>query len=1340
MGEGLQAGRLDVPVVADLSGFAQKLRTDVEAAAEGLTAKIKLKVDGKGFRKQLERTVKEAAKGVTATVKVKIDEERVRSEIDGLRRRLDESGLTVPVTAGNDRNGQLGNGVRRQIDGVQGEVDRRPITVPVTAGKSNFSLRSLGIGAIASLAQPAVALLGQYGAGLTALASSAAPAVGVLGALPGLISAAATAMIGGKVAFSGFGDAVQAATAIEQKHAAGTKVTKAEQQKLNQTLGNLSTSARKTVTEVTGLSGAWAKVRKSVSERFFSKIQGDIKPLADKTLPLLEGALGGVSGQLGSLAARGAKYMQSGVFRKDFKTIAGTNSHVVGNMVNGLANLGHATQDFMVASGPFVRRVGDAGEKFTLWLRAQAKAGRETGSLARFLDEAGNKAAQLGRATGNLIGGLGGVGKAAKETGDSLLDGLEGSLLRFKRWANSKAGQVSMKDFFADAAPTFHEVNRLFGDLMRGMGRGMRDGGITDLVRQIRLQLVPALGTFFNALGHSVGPAVIAVISNIATAIGHVSEAGTGLGVLLAAFNGLLHVFNAVMAVIPGANTGLAALLGTMLALKVVTSVANALRGFGTRVASLTASSRTLGATLSGSLGASAIGPQATVWQRMSGSYQRASQEGNRLTGTLRGIGRANGVAMRSFGGITSALGGPLGIAITAITIGLGLLATKHEQAARAAAAQKEQENDLAAALKASGGAIDANVRAQAASYLQDAQLSNGKGKLMDALRAGKIELKDATNAYLGQGASVDELRKKLYALAEGTKEYKKIGADTYVLKMSEQGEQWKAAGDDLGKLGGHLKDVIGKQKAVADAANSAADSGTGSYGRLKIAVSAFNDETKSSDERVKALGAALDALSGNVMSIHDATARLDQTMLQVDEAMKGNIQKADGWGKALIGADKLVNTSTKNGQQLNQQLMDLRDGMLQVSTSAREAADQGQIPLAQAMKTSENAAERARAKAIDLAVAMGVPVPKAKALADQMGLIPNEVSTAVTTNGIPEATADVFNLRGELSKITPTKGIQINAPTVEARAQIEALGFKVQRIPGSKKVAVTAPTKGARVDLNALAQDIASAPDRKKVTVQAIVKQAASELKNVQNKVANLKGKNVEVKAPTKVAQAALAQLGYKIKTVDGTGGKKVRITAPTGTPISQIAAIQGKINSLQGRTVNVVVRYSAQGKPYMTEKANGGIVQYANGGIRAMAGRVKAFANGAERHIAQIAQAGEMRLWAEPETGGEAYIPLAPGKRKRSEQILDRVAEMFGGRVVYFANNSMRQYAQGGVRTRSTPARQRVETGRAAQALVGGDLNVNVGAVDSTATAMEDVMYELRLLRMGGGGYGEW
>jgi TP901 family phage tail tape measure protein len=67
----------------------------------------------------------------------------------------------------------------------------------------------------------------------------------------------------------------------------------------------------------------------------------------------------------------------------------------------------------------------------------------------------------------------------------------------------------------------------------------------------------------------------------------------------------------------------------------------------------------------------------------------------------------------------------------------------------------------------------------------------------------------------------------------------------------------------------------------------------------------------------------------------------------------------------------------------------------------------------------------------------------------------------------------------------------------------------------------------------------------------------------------------------------------------------------------------------------------------------ADGGIIEfYARGGVK-------------ESHQAQIARAGDWRVWAEPETGGEAYIPLSPSKRARSMGILEEVADRFGMEV---------------------------------------------------------------------------
>ena len=65
--------------------------------------------------------------------------------------------------------------------------------------------------------------------------------------------------------------------------------------------------------------------------------------------------------------------------------------------------------------------------------------------------------------------------------------------------------------------------------------------------------------------------------------------------------------------------------------------------------------------------------------------------------------------------------------------------------------------------------------------------------------------------------------------------------------------------------------------------------------------------------------------------------------------------------------------------------------------------------------------------------------------------------------------------------------------------------------------------------------------------------------------------------------------------------------------------------------------------------------------------------FANGSENHVAQIAGAGAMRLWAEPETGGEAYIPLSPAKRSRSTAILANVANRFGFGITPYANGGI-------------------------------------------------------------------
>jgi hypothetical protein len=76
---------------------------------------------------------------------------------------------------------------------------------------------------------------------------------------------------------------------------------------------------------------------------------------------------------------------------------------------------------------------------------------------------------------------------------------------------------------------------------------------------------------------------------------------------------------------------------------------------------------------------------------------------------------------------------------------------------------------------------------------------------------------------------------------------------------------------------------------------------------------------------------------------------------------------------------------------------------------------------------------------------------------------------------------------------------------------------------------------------------------------------------------------------------------------------------------------------------------------------------VEAANAEWQAQLVALRGYAEGGiEDHQAQIAPGGAWRVWAEKETGGEAYIPLAESKRARSIAILEDVAARFGAKVI--------------------------------------------------------------------------
>jgi hypothetical protein len=173
--------------------------------------------------------------------------------------------------------------------------------------------------------------------------------------------------------------------------------------------------------------------------------------------------------------------------------------------------------------------------------------------------------------------------------------------------------------------------------------------------------------------------------------------------------------------------------------------------------------------------------------------------------------------------------------------------------------------------------------------------------------------------------------------------------------------------------------------------------------------------------------------------------------------------------------------------------------------------------------------------------------------------------------------------------------------------------------------------------------------------------------------------------------AQAKAISLGIDVKQI-ANGQYQLTMSADTNTARNQA---QGLVNYVNGLSASIYVTarvdtsagYAAlNGLQQSAAALRVTIPTAADGGLMFpyMGSMVKRFAKGgfhSEQHVAQIAAAGRgknVRVWAEKETHGEAYIPLSPWKRERSMSILNEVANRFGMALVA-KDRQVRRYSQG-------------------------------------------------------------
>jgi TP901 family phage tail tape measure protein len=907
-------------------------------------------------------------------------------------------------------------------------------------------------------------------------------------------------------------------------------------------------------------------------------------------------------------------------------------------------------------------------------------------------------AAEIAAAKGKgLAGAMVQLKTQSKQTGLAIYDGMAPGLEFLTRGVTSAMSKATPKitkffDYFNAAATLFGPdiaaaARREFSgitDAVKDMAGGFKDFGGDALASGLHLLItagklaaqvlgnladgaepvVSALGDVTSGSSGASGTLdiLVMVLDAAAAALGAVSTVLSPIGHLV---GGLVSAFGALPGPIQTAVFAMMlfrrvqpALTG--IATTVRGSVTGAFQSLGQQMAVQRSLAATAGQSLSRYGAAMAVlQARSTTIGAMGAAFRNATTAGTGFANTLRGIGAAAVAGGRSLGsGLVGALGGPWGVAITAATLGLGLYANQQQKAAQAAAEHKAQVDALTGAFQQSNGQLNQQVRQLAAQQIQQAKynttLGGNKQSLIGLLNKEGYSLREVTDAYLGHGKSIDSISKKMAGLAVEAGKAGDIKAQTKYLNASAA----------LKQLGADASTARGKAKDLNDAI--AGNTGASAYDRLKAAVGELADKTADADSRTRALRQSLDLLSGGSVSLQAAQARVNEAITQANDAMREGIDKSQGYGKALIQSNGALNTTTKNGQALFSTLNNLTDASGTAAIAAYDFADSQGKDLPTKLAAARGEMQKSRDAAVSLAQNYGLTKSQAEGAADSLGLIPGQVSILLQAKGLDSTLAELLAVQAQFEQVPDRKTIKVDALGEDAKKKLEDLGLKIKMIPGTRQYKITAETAGAK---KALADYVAqqSKVKGKNVKISAETRGAIRDLETLQSKVKNSKGKTITMRVPTAEGRRQLEALGYKIKS---TRGKTVTISVPTGTPTSQASAIRAAINAISGKTVSINVVATGVGAARAAISALGGFGGFANGGVvdyyaggGIQRGRTKRFAGGSENHVAQIAPAGSWRVWGEPETGGEGYVPFAPAKRPRSRAITEEIVRRLGG-----------------------------------------------------------------------------
>ena len=851
----------------------------------------------------------------------------------------------------------------------------------------------------------------------------------------------------------------------------------------------------------------------------------------------------------------------------------------------------------------------------------------------------------IGRSAGYTSELLTGLGKL----GGGLLSGLARTLGQLQFQTGTLEGIHDMQDALDDLSPSFEGIGRVIGNMSRVAGEIFK--GVAPVINTVVGFLDKSVGKLTGNLEKVAGPLTGLINALVTAASGPLTLVVDVLNATLGVFNELPEPIQLTIGAI-GLFLALRGPLGGFLGTVQSTwsKVADTFKG-GAQVAE-TAGKR---------IGDMIYYADGTV----------RKFDGRPMVKQLDGIGNKALSVGKSVGGSLMALaGGPWGLALAGAAAAIALLGDN-------AAKQKAKFDDLKGALDGQQG-INAATEKVIASQLRakDSFLWMEQDSIADSASKIGISLRDLQKAAQGVPDSMDKVNESIRRASQSLSPMEKFW-DSAVKGMQEirksSGLDFLGFGLDLfasdaAKADAGLKrikdDLAAARKEIEMTAQQLGVP-VGVTAGIMSAIETLADKASNAEDKLRAVNDIIRQMNGK-SNLDDAVQKSNDSARDFVKNLEEIVKLGESEGlslPSLFNADHTVNTLSKSGS-------DLRTELNKVAEDGRNAA----LKLALAQKDPQAAIDTLRTEmqktreliAKPLAMA-GVPPEEINAILEQLDLDPAKIEFLLNPESKDKALADLAIANGQAQAAVKPAIVGLDVNTSDHFA----------------------PKLKAATDDLGIFSNIRPKPtfDADKGPFQAVLAQAEANGVELGGKTFK---PNIDAnKNPFDVGLSAVRSVGETLSR--STFSPTVSIA---GNALTTATNILETLQNLGGKVFEATV--NILGKVFGGESADGSI--YNGNGRFDPRFQPKYFANGGiENHVAQIAKPSSVyRVWAEPETGGEAYIPLASSKRARSTAILDEVADKFGYEL----------FAKGGIR-------DGVGSGEA----VGGGLTLHIDASPGVA-----------------------